>query len=75
MKDLKKKQRIAFMMTIVTLANLWSCLIYQSPQPLIRSFFVMVAVSLIGATIDRWCRFAKAYINYTIDKKLDENKR
>jgi hypothetical protein len=69
MKDLKKKQKIAFILTLITLANIWASLTCEVPNVMVKGSAGMVTVVLIGITIERWARFLKAYINYEIDKK------
>ncbi len=73
MEDLKKKQKIAFILTLIILADIWASLACEIPNSVARGSFAMVTVVVIGITIERWARFLKAYINYEIDKKTKES--
>lgn len=78
MKDLKKKQRIAYALTIVTLANIWACFIFDvqnAREHYAKGSFAMLTIILIGLSIVQWARYNKAYINYRIaEDKLNNNK-
>ena len=62
MDKLEKKRKIAFVLTVITLANIWSSLACEIPSPFVKGSFSMVTVVLIGITIERWARFLKVYI-------------
>ena len=73
MEDLKKKQKIAIILTLITLANIWASLAFEVSNVVAKGSFAVVTVVLIGITIERWARFLKAYINYEIDEKTKES--
>ena len=69
-KEFEKKRKIAYVLTIVTLANLWASLAVGTELlSLMRGATTMVTIFLIGITIERWARVIKAYI----DLRLEEN--
>jgi len=68
MDNLKKKQKIAYWLTIVTLANIWASLIFQPKDIVIKGVTAMATVMLIGVTIERWARFIEAYIDNKMGK-------
>jgi hypothetical protein len=70
MEDLKKKRKIAYVLTLVTLANIWASIACEIPNIYSRGAIAVVTVVLIGITIERWARFLKAYINYEIEQKI-----
>jgi len=72
MQDLKKKQKIAYVLTFVTLANIWASIACEIPNTYGRGAVAMVTVVLIGITIERWARFLKAYISYRIEEKVEK---
>jgi len=71
MNDLRKKRKIAIVLTVVTLANIWASFIYQTHDAVLKGIFTATTVMLIGITIERWARFVKAYIDYAIDQKIN----
>jgi hypothetical protein len=68
MNSLKKKRVIAYVLTIITLANIWASLACEMPG-LLRGVTSMATVILIGITIVLWAGFLKSYIAHEIDKK------
>ena len=68
MEELKKKQKIAFVLTLITLANIWASLACDIPNIFAKGAASMVTVILIGITIERWARYLQAYIKKEIDK-------
>ena len=71
MGELNKKRKIALVLTIVTLANLWASIACQVPNTIARGSFTMVTIVLVGITIERWAKFLKLYIDNELDKKIN----
>jgi hypothetical protein len=74
MADLKKKKMLAYVLTIATLANLWASIALDMPNSFVKGVTTMATVILIGATIERWARFNRAYIEYKIDERMNNKK-
>ncbi len=68
MQVLKKKRNLAFMLTIVALATLWAALVFDTQNAFAKGAFAMVAVVLIGISIEKWSSFLKEYIRVEIEK-------
>ncbi len=70
MADLKKKKMLAYVLTIATLGDLWASIAVDMPNSFVKGVTTMATVILIGATIERWGRFNRAYIEYKIDERM-----